>query len=508
MGEGQERQPPGVRDRRLAARRGSPRASASARCSSASTTRTASCATPGASAPASPRRSSTRLARALAARAPATRRSTRRRQRRRAAPSSASRAGGRDRVHASGRARAACAIPPTRACARTSAASEVVREDGRDAATAERGRPSTRGRCTRASGATATATVDGRELKLSNLDKVLYPEAGFTKRDVIDYYARSRRRSSPTSQGRPLTVKRWPDGVDGQVLLREAGARAPAGLGADGDAAAASASRSTTCSRDDLRDARVARQPRRARTARAARARRRARAPDGARVRPRSRASPRRSIECCRVALRLHGMFENLGLAELRQDVGLEGPAAVRAAQHARASPTSRPSRSPKPSRSCSSSAEPELVVSRMTKARRPGKVLIDWSQNDRRKTTVCVYSLRAGERPTVSTPRRVGGGARRARAPATRPPCSFEAAEVLERVPSAATCSRPSLRSCSSCRRPDPGRPARRSRSRLSRSAPHPPGAPSAGRRASPRRRRRARSSASPRHGLNPTFS
>jgi len=49
--------------------------------------------------------------------------------------------------------------------------------------------------------------------------------------------------------------------------------------------------------------------------------------------------------------------------------------------------------------------AEPELVVSRMTKARRTGKVLIDWSQNDRRKTTVCVYSLRAGPRPTVSAP-------------------------------------------------------------------------------------------------------
>jgi len=49
--------------------------------------------------------------------------------------------------------------------------------------------------------------------------------------------------------------------------------------------------------------------------------------------------------------------------------------------------------------------AEPDLVVSRMTKTRRTDRVLIDWSQNDRRKTTVCVYSLRAGDRPTVSTP-------------------------------------------------------------------------------------------------------
>jgi bifunctional non-homologous end joining protein LigD len=78
--------------------------------------------------------------------------------------------------------------------------------------------------------------------------------------------------------------------------------------------------------------------------------------------------------------------------------------------------------------------AQPELVVSRMTKARRTGKVLIDWSQNDRRKTTVCVYSLRAVQRPTVSTPlewdelrRAVRGGDAEALA--------FEASEVLERV-------------------------------------------------------------------------
>ncbi len=49
--------------------------------------------------------------------------------------------------------------------------------------------------------------------------------------------------------------------------------------------------------------------------------------------------------------------------------------------------------------------AEPDLVISRMTRAERTGKVLIDWSQNDANKTTVCAYSLRASERPTVSTP-------------------------------------------------------------------------------------------------------
>jgi bifunctional non-homologous end joining protein LigD len=78
--------------------------------------------------------------------------------------------------------------------------------------------------------------------------------------------------------------------------------------------------------------------------------------------------------------------------------------------------------------------AQPQLIVSRMTKTERPGKVLIDWSQNDRNKTTVCVYSLRAAERPTVSTPLQwdevrtaLDGGDPEA--------LRFEAGHVLERI-------------------------------------------------------------------------
>jgi bifunctional non-homologous end joining protein LigD len=78
--------------------------------------------------------------------------------------------------------------------------------------------------------------------------------------------------------------------------------------------------------------------------------------------------------------------------------------------------------------------AEPELVVSRMTKARRTGRVLIDWSQNDRNKTTVCAYSLRATERPTASTP--VDWQEVRATLDAGDPATLvFEAREVLGRV-------------------------------------------------------------------------
>ena len=84
--------------------------------------------------------------------------------------------------------------------------------------------------------------------------------------------------------------------------------------------------------------------------------------------------APATVIECCRVALTLHGMFENLGLRELRQDVRQKGAAAVPAAERSATSPSSRPSRLPKPSPSCSSRAEPELVVSRMTKAAARGQ--------------------------------------------------------------------------------------------------------------------------------------
>jgi bifunctional non-homologous end joining protein LigD len=113
---------------------------------------------------------------------------------------------------------------------------------------------------------------------------------------------------------------------------------------------------------------------------------------------------PATLLECCRVGLQLHGMFENLGLQSFAKTSGVKGlqlyvplnsPKATYEQTKAFAKAVAE----------LLASTEPDLVVSRMTKARRTGKVLIDWSQNDQRKTTVCAYSLRAGERPTVSTP-------------------------------------------------------------------------------------------------------
>src|ERR1019366_7304892 len=105
---------------------------------------------------------------------------------------------------------------------------------------------------------------------------------------------------------------------------------------------------------------------------------------------------PASVIECCLVALQLHGMFENLGLQSFAKTSGSKGlqvylPLNSDKVTYEQTKPFAR--------------SVAELVVSRMTRVRRTGKVLIDWSQNDQKKTTVCVYSLRATARPTVSTP-------------------------------------------------------------------------------------------------------
>jgi bifunctional non-homologous end joining protein LigD len=113
---------------------------------------------------------------------------------------------------------------------------------------------------------------------------------------------------------------------------------------------------------------------------------------------------PATIVECCRVALLLRGMLEGLGLQTVAKTSGSKGlqvylPLNAGEATYAQTKPLARAIAE------VLEQAEPELIVSRMTKTLRAGKVLIDWSQNDPHKTTVSVYSLRARERPTASTP-------------------------------------------------------------------------------------------------------
>jgi bifunctional non-homologous end joining protein LigD len=245
-------------------------------------------------------------------------------------------------------------------------------------------------------------SVGGRELKLSNLDKVLYPNSGFTKRELIDYYATVAPVLLGHLEGRPLTVTRWPDGVEGKSFFqKQSPAHRP-----DWVKTATVASESKPIDytlAEDLATllwlANLAAIELHTPLSRAEAMER-----PTALVFDLDPGPPATVIECCRVALQLQGMFENLGLQSFAKTSGSKGLQVY--------VPLNNESVTYKQTKSFARTvaelleqSQPDLVVSRMTKAKRTGKVLIDWSQNDRKKTTVCVYSLRATPRPTASTP-------------------------------------------------------------------------------------------------------
>jgi bifunctional non-homologous end joining protein LigD len=290
----------------------------------------------------------------------------------------------------------------------------------------------------------AATTVDGRELKLSNLDKVLYPKARFTKGDLIAYYAQI----APVLLGhlaeRPLTVVRWPDGVQAKSFFqKQAPAHRPEWVrtatvasertlkGTPPSGAQAGKPIDYTLA-DDLATlvwlANLAAIELHVPLARAEAIER-----PTALVFDLDPGAPATIVECCHVGLQLQGMFEHLGLQSYAKTSGSKGlqvyvPLNSADASYERTKPFA------KAVAELLEGTEPDLVVSRMTKARRTGKVLIDWSQNDAKKTTVCAYSLRAHERPTVSTPVS-WDEVRAARDSADPAGLAFEAGEVLARV-------------------------------------------------------------------------
>ncbi|HWC08776.1 MAG TPA: hypothetical protein VG458_06965, partial [Solirubrobacterales bacterium] len=142
---------------------------------------------------------------------------------------------------------------------------------------------------------------------------------------------------------------------------------------------------------------------------------------------------PATIVECCRVALWLQGMFENLGLQAFPKTSGSKGLQVY--------VPLNNPDVTYEDTKGFAravaellEASEPGLVIARMNKDARKGKVFIDFSQNDEHKTTVCVYSLRAKARPTVSTPlewEEVEAALKAGRAERL----VFDHAEVLKRV-------------------------------------------------------------------------
>jgi bifunctional non-homologous end joining protein LigD len=280
-------------------------------------------------------------------------------------------------------------------------------------------------------GTKATTTVEGQELKLSNLDKPLYADAGFLKRDVIEFYATVATTILAHLEGRALTVKRWPDGVEGKAFFqKQAPAHRPDWV------------RTVTLPSEKKPIDYLLAEDRATIVWLANLAALELHVPL-ARAQEHERptmlvfdldpGAPATAIECCRVALTLRGMFENLGLDSFVKTSGKKGLQLY--------VPLNDPNVSFEQTKPFAKTvaelleeAEPELIVSRMTKAERPGKVLIDWSQNDRNKTTVCAYSLRAAERPTVSTPLR-WEEVRAALDSGDPNALRFESAQVIERI-------------------------------------------------------------------------
>jgi bifunctional non-homologous end joining protein LigD len=279
---------------------------------------------------------------------------------------------------------------------------------------------------------TAEVVVDGRELKLSNLAKVLYPQTGFTKRQLIEYYAAIAPVMLGHLAGRALTVKRWPDGVQGKSFFQK---HAPAHRPQWVRTATLDSQRSGPIQytlADDLPTliwlANLAAIELHTPLALAQAAQR-----PTAVVFDLDPGPPATVVECCHVAVQLHGMFEGLGLHSFAKTSGSKGlqvyvPLNRADVSYEQTQPFA------KAVAQVLENGEPQLVVSRMTKARRTGKVLIDWSQNHVKKTTVCAYSLRAMDRPTVSTP--VSWDEVRATRDSHDPASLvFEAGDVLQRV-------------------------------------------------------------------------
>jgi bifunctional non-homologous end joining protein LigD len=248
-----------------------------------------------------------------------------------------------------------------------------------------------------------TIEIEGKTLTLTNLDKVLYPATGFTKGQVIDYYARIAPVLVPHLSGHPLTLKRYPGGVDQEFFFEKNATKhrpdwvktAPiwsegnqrnvnyilvndlatliwvANLAALELHPSLSLAKNISCPRTMVFDL--------------------------------DPGPPANIVQCCQVAFWLREIFEHFGLQSFPKTSGSKGLQIYVPLN----TPTSYDVTKPFAHALARllEGDHKELVVSDMKKQVRVGKVFVDWSQNDEHKTTISVYSLRAREHPTVSTP-------------------------------------------------------------------------------------------------------
>src|SRR5436309_3262354 len=245
--------------------------------------------------------------------------------------------------------------------------------------------------------------VENRKISVSNLSKVLYPKAGFTKGQVIDYYIQVAPVLLPHLKDRPLTMKRYPNGVEGEFFYeKNCPSHRPkwvktAKVWSEGNqrimnyclvndlptlvwaANLADLELHTSLSRKNNIERPIVM------------------------VFDLDPGAPADIVQCCQVGLWLRDLLGKTKLKSFGKTSGSKGLQVY--------VPLNTPvtfDQIKDLSRALAQLLEREhgsLVTSNMSKAVRKGKVFVDWSQNDEHKTTICVYSLRAKEEPTVSTP-------------------------------------------------------------------------------------------------------
>jgi bifunctional non-homologous end joining protein LigD len=250
--------------------------------------------------------------------------------------------------------------------------------------------------------------VEGRTLKLSNLDKVLYPAAHVTKAEVLDYYARIAPVLLPHLADRFVTLKRYPDGVASTPFFeKNCPSHRPDWMSTND---MHDASTSGVSSRSLIRFCRIDSLAALTWTSNLA-----ALELHTSMARDADADVPTMVVfdldpgegadllDCAEVGLWIRHVFTELGLDSVVKTSGSKGLQVYlpvnTATTHDEASNFA------KAIAQLLEQAHPDRVVSLQRKELRRGKVLVDWSQNSRHKTTVCVYSLRARDRPTVSTP-------------------------------------------------------------------------------------------------------
>ena len=249
----------------------------------------------------------------------------------------------------------------------------------------------------------STLSIEGRAVPVTHLDKVFYPKAGFTKADVIDYYIRISNVLLPHLKDRPLTLKRYPDGVEGGFFYeKRCPAHRPPWVQTVPIWSENNQAKIHYCMANDLPtivwaanlgDLEL----------HTSLARGNASQQPTMMVFDLDPGQPANIVDCCQVGLWLRDKLEKLKLKSFAKTSGSKGlqlyvPLNTKVTydqtkplSHQLAQELER--------------EHPDRIISRMEKRLRTGKVFVDWSQNDHFKTTVCVYSLRAKERPTVSTP-------------------------------------------------------------------------------------------------------